>query len=51
MINGELIVDNFAGGTGQSKSSRAVCCGTYAEYADCRREERTAEVCVERRFL
>lgn len=53
MINGELIVDNFAGGggvstdtssTGQSKSARIVYCRPYAKYADRSRADRTAPV-------
>lgn len=32
MINGELIVDNFAGGDGTLQSSGAVCSGENAKY-------------------
>lgn len=32
MINGELIVDNFAGGDGTFQSARAVCGGANAKH-------------------
>lgn len=49
MINGELIVDNFAGGDGTLQSSRAVCSGKDAEYhkgQDRNRCRWTVSICV-----
>lgn len=49
MINGELIVDNFAGGGGTLQSSRAVCSGKDAKSykgQDRNRCRWTVSICV-----
>lgn len=46
MINGELIVDNFAGGGGNSKSTGSMRGRTNIEYENQRRADRTAPVCI-----
>ena len=51
MINGELIVDNFAGGDGTLQSARTVCSGKDAEHhkgQDRIREKWTVSICVRR---
>lgn len=46
MINGELVVDNFAGGGGKSKSTGSMRGGTNTEYENQCRADRTAPVCI-----
>ena len=47
MINGELIVDNFAGGgTGKSKFAGIMQMQENTEYEDRDRADRANEVCV-----
>lgn len=46
MINGELVVDNFAGGGGKSKSTGSMRGRTNTEHENQRRADRTTPVCV-----
>lgn len=46
MINGELVVDNFAGGGGKSKSTGSMRGGTNTEHENNSRAYRPAPVCI-----
>ena len=53
MINGELIVDNFAGGTGKSESAGVVQGRATADMQGGQaagRGDRTAKVCLKLKF-
>lgn len=50
MINGELVVDNFAGGggasTGKNESAGTVCRRANTKHEDSSRADRTITICV-----